>query len=367
MEDNMFKEGLTKKALSLGTALTMSVACVLSSFSTPAETKAATIPGMIYFDDQITDDDNTTDVDDNTDDTVTTGSAINSAIKVTTNFSKLGIVVKKSGFINVNKKAGRGTVIGRLYKGYKVNIIGSTNKSWLKVKSGRVSGYVNKKYLAIGTDAAKVANKYGTEYVKVNKSAKKISLKKSKNSSAKTLTSIKTGKSYKLVNLYSDGWAKVKSGNKTGYTDKLSAMTAYYSFSNALTLNGVRARKYGSSKGYKASVYAQKFVGNRYVWGGTSLTRGTDCSGFTMSVYKKFGCRIPRTSREQSTYGKKVSFSHLAPGDLIFYTHGTGRVNHVAMYIGNGNIVHASNPKTGIKISKYNYSRPKCARRIAYK
>ena len=341
MEDNMFKEGLTKKALSLGTALTMSVACVLSSFSTPAETKAATIPGMIYFDDQITDDDNTTDVDDNTDDTVTTGSAINSAIKVTTNFSKLGIVVKKSGFINVNKKAGRGTVIGRLYKGYKVNIIGSTNKSWLKV-----SGYVNKKYLAIGTDAAKVANKYGTEYVKVNKSAKKISLKKSKNSSAKTLTSIKTGKSYKLVNLYSDGWAKVKSGNKTGYTDKLSAMTAYYSFSNALT---------------------QKFVGNRYVWGGTSLTRGTDCSGFTMSVYKKFGYRIPRTSREQSTYGKKVSFSHLAPGDLIFYTHGTGRVNHVAMYIGNGNIVHASNPKTGIKISKYNYSRPKCARRIAYK
>lgn len=363
----MFKEGLTKKALSLGTALTMSVACVLSSFSTPAETKAATIPGMIYFDDQITDDDNTTDVDDNTDDTVTTGSAINSAIKVTTNFSKLGIVVKKSGFINVNKKAGRGTVIGRLYKGYKVNIIGSINKSWLKVKSGRVSGYVNKKYLAIGTDAAKVANKYGTEYVKVNKSAKKISLKKSKNSSAKTLTSIKTGKSYKLVNLYSDGWAKVKSGNKTGYTDKLSAMTAYYSFSNALTLNGVRARKYGSSKGYKASVYAQKFVGNRYVWGGTSLTRGTDCSGFTMSVYKKFGYRIPRTSREQSTYGKKVSFSHLAPGDLIFYTHGTGRVNHVAMYIGNGNIVHASNPKTGIKISKYNYSRPKCARRIAYK
>lgn len=366
----MFKEGLTKKALSLGTALTLSVACVLTSFgAAPAETKAATIPGMSYLSDQIKNDNNSTDVDDDTtngDDTVdvTTGSAI----KVTTNFSKLGIVVKKSGFINVNNSAGRsGKVVGRLYKGYKVNIVGSTDKSWLKVKSGRVSGYVNKKYLAIGQAAANVADKYGTEYVKVTASAKKISLKKAKSSDAKTLTSIKTGKSYRLVKLYNDGWAKVKSGNKTGYTDQLEDMTAYYSFSNALTLNGVRARRYGSSKGYQASVYAQKFVGNRYVWGGTSLTRGTDCSGFTMSVYRKFGYRIPRTSREQSTYGKKVSFSQLAPGDLIFYTHGTGRVNHVAMYIGNGNIVHASNPRTGIKISRYNYSRPKCARRIAYK
>ena len=355
----MFKEGLTKKALSLGTALTMSVACVLSSFSTPAETKAATIPGMIYFDDQITDDDNTTDVDDNTDDTVTTGSAINSAIKVTTNFSKLGIVVKKSGFINVNKKAGRGTVVGRLYKGYKVNIIGSTNKSWLKVKSGRVSGYVNKKYLAIGTDAAKVAKKYGTEYVKVNKSAKKISLKKSKNSSAKTLTSIKTGKSYKLVNLYSDGWAKVKSGNKTGYTDKLSAMTAYYSFSNALTLNGVRARKYGSSKGYKASVYAQKFVGNRYVWGGNDPHSGVDCSGFTKYVYSHVaGVSLPRVSREQARTGTKIDSSKMRPGDLIFYTNRKGTVNHVAMYIGNGQIVHAASRRSGIKISTWNYRNP---------
>ena len=345
----MFKEGLTKKALSLGTALTLSVACVLTSFSTsPAETKAATIPGMSFLSDEINNGDNTTDVDDNNNnDNNTTDVVTGSAIKVTTNFNKLGIVTKKTG--------------------YKVNIIGSTNKSWLKVKSGRVSGYVCKKYFAIGAKAAKVANKYGTAYVKVNKSAKKVSLKKSKSSSAKTLTSLKAGKSYKLVKTYNNGWVKVKSGKKTGFTDSLSSMTAYYKFSNALTLNGVRARRYGSLKGYQASVYAQRFVGNRYVWGGTSLTHGTDCSGFTMSVYRKFGYRIPRTSREQSTYGKRVSFSNLRPGDLLFYTHGTGRVNHVAMYIGSGRIVHASNPRTGIKISKYNYSRPKCARRIVYK
>ena len=161
----MFKEGLTKKTLALGTALTMSVACVLSLFSTPVKADAATIPGMVYFNDQITDD-NTTDVDDNTnddtDDTVTTGSAI----KVATNFNKLGIVVKKTGFINVRRSGGKNSkVVGRLYKGYKVNILGSKSKLWLKVKSGKVSGYVNKKYLAIGTNAAKVAGKYGTEYV----------------------------------------------------------------------------------------------------------------------------------------------------------------------------------------------------------
>ena len=197
----MFKESLTKKALSLGTALTLSVACVLTSFSTsPAETKAATIPGMSFLSDEINNGDNTTDVDDNNNnDNNTTDVVTGSAIKVTTNFNKLGIVTKKTGFVNVNKGAGTKTkVVGRLYKGYKVNIIGSTNKSWLKVKSGRVSGYVCKKYFAIGAKAAKVANKYGTAYVKVNKSAKKVSLKKSKSSSAKTLTSLKAGKSYKL-------------------------------------------------------------------------------------------------------------------------------------------------------------------------
>ena len=157
----MFKESLTKKALSLGTALTLSVACVLTSFSTsPAETKAATIPGMSFLSDEINNGDNTTDVDDNNNnDNNTTDVVTGSAIKVTTHFNKLGIVTKKTGFVNVNKGVGTKTkVVGRLYKGYKVNIIGSTNKSWLKVKSGRVSGYVCKKYFAIGAKAAKVTN-----------------------------------------------------------------------------------------------------------------------------------------------------------------------------------------------------------------
>ncbi|MDO4555666.1 MAG: C40 family peptidase [Lachnospiraceae bacterium] len=100
--------------------------------------------------------------------------------------------------------------------------------------------------------------------------------------------------------------------------------------------------------------YAKKFLGNRYVYGGTSLTKGTDCSGYTMRIYQKFGYSIPRTSRSQASASKKISSANKKPGDLIFYGSGK-RVSHVAMYIGNGKVIHASNRKDGIKISQWNY------------
>lgn len=120
-----------------------------------------------------------------------------------------------------------------------------------------------------------------------------------------------------------------------------------------------------STTGSDVANYAVKFVGNPYVYGGSSLTNGTDCSGFTMSVYASFGYSIPRTSASQSGYGQSVSFSELQPGDLIFYKNGSS-VGHVALYIGGGSVVHASNPSTGIKISPYNYRTPYCARRIIH-
>jgi len=103
--------------------------------------------------------------------------------------------------------------------------------------------------------------------------------------------------------------------------------------------------------------YALQFEGNPYVMGGTSLTKGTDCSGFTQSVFKRKGINIPRTSKEQANVGKNVPLSNIKPGDLIFYTK-NGQINHVALYIGNKKVIHASNPKSGIKISKYNYRKP---------
>lgn len=129
------------------------------------------------------------------------------------------------------------------------------------------------------------------------------------------------------------------------------------------TSNQASDKPVQSGSGSAIAAYAQKFVGNPYVYGGTSLTNGTDCSGFTQSVYAHFGIRIPRTSREQAGAGRKVDLGSLQPGDLITYA-SNGRVNHVAMYIGGGRVVHASNRKTGIKISTWNYRTPYNARRI---
>lgn len=118
-----------------------------------------------------------------------------------------------------------------------------------------------------------------------------------------------------------------------------------------------KPKKAGLTDRIKLVEYAMQFKGNPYVYGGTSLTKGTDCSGFTQSVFKYKGIRLPRTSRQQAQQGKKVPFHKLQPGDLIFYRK-NGIINHVALYTGGGNVIHASNPKSGIKVSKYNYRKP---------
>lgn len=115
--------------------------------------------------------------------------------------------------------------------------------------------------------------------------------------------------------------------------------------------------KYNTSLRADIVEYALQFKGNPYKWGETSLTKGTDCSGFTQSVFKSQGINIPRTSKNQSKGGRNVPISKLNPGDLIFYRK-NGQVNHVALYIGNKKVIHASNPKSGIKISRYNYRKP---------
>ena len=113
-----------------------------------------------------------------------------------------------------------------------------------------------------------------------------------------------------------------------------------------------------SSKRTQIANYATQFLGNPYVWGGTSLTNGADCSGFTMAVMSHFGVSLPHHSGSQASCGRAISSSEKRPGDLIFYTDSSGTINHVALYIGNGQVVHASNPSSGIKISNWNYRTP---------
>lgn len=103
--------------------------------------------------------------------------------------------------------------------------------------------------------------------------------------------------------------------------------------------------------------YAKQFLGNPYVYGGTSTTNGADCSGFTQEVYKHFGITTGRSSRDRAANGREIAVSDIQPGDLLFYASGD-YINHVAMYIGNDQVIHASTPSTGIKISPYNYRTP---------
>ena len=117
-----------------------------------------------------------------------------------------------------------------------------------------------------------------------------------------------------------------------------------------------------SGTGQQIADYAVQFVGNPYVWGGTSLTNGADCSGFTLSVFANFGIGLSRTAESQSYGGTPVDFGSLQPGDLIFYN-STGSIDHVAIYIGGGQIVHAANSRKGIIISDTYYQTPVCARR----
>ena len=117
-----------------------------------------------------------------------------------------------------------------------------------------------------------------------------------------------------------------------------------------------------SSTGQQIADFAVQYVGNPYVWGGTSLTEGADCSGFVQTVFANFGLYLSRTAESQSYGGTSVSLDNLQPGDLLFYN-STGSIDHVAIYIGGGQIVHAANSSSGIIISSAYYQTPVCARR----
>ena len=226
------------------------------------------------------------------------------------------------------------------------------------VTSCKVTGYVNKQYLVTGDEAEAIAEQEIKTVATVN--TETLNVRAEKSTEAAVLSQVGNSEAF-TVNSVADGWVEISVDDSVGYISQ-----DYVTLAQALpTAKTIEQVKYGDGvSDVRASVvsYALQFVGNRYVWGGTSLEKGVDCSGFTMRILGKYGISLPHSSRAQPSYGTKISASEAKPGDLFFY--GSGRsISHVAIYIGNGQIVHASNKRDGIKVSNAYYRNPICVAR----
>lgn len=233
-------------------------------------------------------------------------------------------------------------VLKILQKGTSVTITSTSTVGWYQVKVGTTKGYVGRTYVTLSNSSANKTVAVKTTSGTV--SSAYLNFRKTASNSGKVLKILSYGTKV-TIQATTGSWYKVKVGSTTGYVSKAYIKTGSGNTVDQNTNQKVNLSSLGDSKvkGQKVVNYALKFVGNRYVWGGTSLTNGADCSGFTMGVYKNFGYSIPRTSAAQRTAGKKVaSLSQAQAGDLICYS------GHVAIYMGNNKIVHAANSRRGI-------------------
>ena len=247
---------------------------------------------------------------------------------------------------------------------------------WAKITSGEVEGYVDSSYLIMGEEAIAIAEQSATLYATVNSKVMALNVRTQPSIDAEIITKVKAGEKLvvnKEVVLNKDDptskiWVEVKltddeNQNAVAYVSADYVTISYeLHWANKVTAYGPDV----SDLRVAICDYAKQFIGTRYVWGGNSLTNGIDCSGFVKQVYAKFGYYTPRVSRDMARTYKKISISELKPGDLVFYGNvSSNYINHVAMYIGNGQIIHSSTNYRGVAISSmYFYSILKCGRII---
>ena len=271
-------------------------------------------------------------------------------------YTNIGIANVESGNLNVRAEASTsGKLVGKMPKDSACEILELNKETgWAHIKSGEVEGYVSAEFLLTGPDAklraSELARTVGiadTDGLRVRDEA---------NVDSAVLTQILKGEEMEYVETL-DGWFKVSIDGEEGFVSAEYAHTEE-NLSTAVTMSELLYGQGVSNVRVELCEYAKQFVGNPYVWGGTSLTKGADCSGFVLAVYKKYGVSLPHHSGSQANSGTKISYSELQAGDLVFYANSSGTINHVAIYLGNGQVIHASSPKTGIKISKYNYRTP---------
>jgi cell wall-associated NlpC family hydrolase len=266
-------------------------------------------------------------------------------------------------------------LLGKLPKNGGCEIIESGKDGWTKISSGKVTGYVNNMYLITGAEATQLAKKVGYYVARANTDGLRV--RKEPSTDAEVIDQIAKGEELLVLDskIFTDDtkyskWVKVSLDSDDSENGTVAYVAKEYvnlSFQlpKAVSMEELQFGPGVSSTRLKLITLAKKYLGDAYVWGGTRLGSGVDCSGYTQALYRQLGIYIPRTSREQARGGRSISSSSLKPGDLVFYG-SSSYINHVAIYIGNGQVIHASNRRDGIKISNMYYRSPvKYARYIS--
>lgn len=276
-------------------------------------------------------------------------------------YTNLGIADVESGNLNIRAVAAEdGKLVGKLPKNAACEVIDSDG-TWAHIKSGEVEGYVSEEYLLTGIPAKRKAEELATTMARVTTDSLKV--RAEANTDSEVITLVPNGERLEVIEVEGD-WVKV------GLDDQEVYVSADYvevssELSTAITMTELLYGQGVSDVRVDLCQYAKEFLGNPYVWGGTSLTKGADCSGFVLSIFKKYGVSLPHSSRAQANCGTTIKVSEAQPGDLIFYGNGK-TINHVAIYIGGGQVIHASSPKTGIRISNVSYRSPVKAVKVLY-
>ena len=267
-------------------------------------------------------------------------------------YTNLG-VANVDGNLNVRAAASTDAeIVGKMPNNAGCEILGVEGE-WTKIQSGDVEGYVKSEYLLSGDVALARAEEVKQTLATVTTTT--LYVREQPNTECSVITMMPQGEELEVVEIL-DGWVKINVDSDVGYVsaeyEEISS-----ELTKAMTMTEIRYGQGVSDVRVSLVQYATQFVGNPYVWGGTSLTNGADCSGFVMSVFANYGISLPHSSRSQANCGTSISASEAQPGDLFFYGNGSSS-NHVAIYIGNGQVVHARSPRSGIKISGAYYRTP---------